>query len=852
MIPQRIFFYTVFFVLSLFVVLPSWAQTPKAYHAGELQLALKKLNTLGSVLYVAAHPDDENTAMIAMLANDRLVRTAYLSLTRGDGGQNLIGAEQRELMGLIRTQELLQARKIDGGEQFFTRANDFGFSKNAQESFEIWGKEEVLADVVWIIRKYRPDVIINRFPPTREAGHGHHEASAILSIEAFEAAADPKRFPEQLKYVKPWQAKRLLWNCYSRRRGNFTNLPPDSGNFIRSELGTFNALLGKPHQVIAAESRSMHKSQGFGAAKPRGGRLDHLEHLAGERAKEDLLEGIDLTWNRIKGGKEIGTLLQKAYQNFNPENPSTILPELLKALEKIKQNPTQDHESQHWLRFKEKELIAIIKQCAGIWLDANAENFSASAGDSVGLKIEVIQQLPSYSRLEQVEVFYGEELLYALDSLPKDLKTNQLFNPKFKIKLSQNAKITQPYWLEEPPSVGLFKVNDRQKIGMPENQALLNAVFTLNLLGQKIQYKQPITYKWVKAEDQEFYRHFEITPALMVSPEENILMFSNGQAQTLEVSLKAGRNQLKGKLTPKIPQGWKINPVQYDFELANKNQEELITFEITPSKKIESVNMDFMVQLEGESNPKKSYGIQRIEYGHIPIQTVFPSSEIKLTNLDVQIAGKKIGYIAGAGDDIPQNLQQIGYEVSLLDEKNIQGNLAEFDAIVVGVRAYNTQDWLKYRHENLMQYVEKGGVLITQYHTPWRMVVPQLGPYQFEITRDRVTVEEAPIQFLKPEHPLLNYPNKITEKDFEGWIQERGLYFAGKWDKQYETIFSCHDPNEQSLEGALIVADYGKGRFIYTGFSFFRELPAGVTGAYRLFANLLAKEPSETGKGKAP
>ncbi len=851
MLTKR-YFYVVFFVLCLCKVATVQAQMPKTYHAGELQLALKKLNTLGSVLYIAAHPDDENTAMIAMLANDRLVRTAYLSLTRGDGGQNLIGPEQRELMGLIRTQELLQARKIDGGEQFFTRANDFGFSKNAQESFEIWGKEAVLADVVWIIRKYRPDVIINRFPPTREAGHGHHEASAILSIEAFEAAADPKRFPEQLNYVKPWQAKRLLWNCYSRRAGNFSNLPPDSGNFIKSELGTFNALLGKPHHVIAAESRSMHKSQGFGAAKPRGGRLDHLEHLAGVRAEEDLLEGIDLTWNRIKGGKEIGTLLQKAYQNFNPENPSTILPELLKALEKIKQNKTQDYESQHWLKFKEKELIGIIKQCAGVWLDANADEFSASAGDSVGLRIEVIQQLPSYTMLERVEVFYGEESLYVLDSLPKSLKTNQLFNPKFKVKLSNKAKITQPYWLEEEPAVGLFQVKDLHQIGMPENEAQFNAVFTLDLLGQKLQYTQPITYKWVKAEDQELYRHFEITPTLMVSPEEKILLFANGQTQTFKVSLKAGRKQLKGTLTPRMPEGWKISPSQYTFDITNKDQEEVISFSITPSAKAESVMMNFEIQLEGEANSQNGYGIQRIEYVHIPIQTVFPSSEIKLTKLDVQIAGKKIGYIAGAGDDIPQNLRQIGYEVSLLDEKNIQENLAAFDAIVVGVRAYNTQDWLKYRHSKLMEYVEKGGVLITQYHTPWRMVVPQLGPYKFEISRDRVTVEEAPVKFLKPEHPLLNYPNKITEKDFEGWVQERGLYFADKFDEQYETIFSCHDPDEKPLEGALIAANFGKGRFIYTGFSFFRELPAGVTGAYRLFANLLAKEPTETGKGKAP
>jgi LmbE family N-acetylglucosaminyl deacetylase len=836
------FSYLIFLWIIFGISLNTYAQGPKIYPAGELQLALKKMNTVGSVLYIAAHPDDENTALLAMLANDRLLRTAYLSLTRGDGGQNLIGPEQRELMGLIRTQELLQARRTDGGEQFFTRANDFGFSKDASESFEIWDKEKVLADAVWIIRSYRPDVIITRFPPTKDAGHGHHEASSIIAIEAFKAAADPARFPEQLKYVQVWQAKRLLWNSYSRRNGNFSNLPPDDGQYIPIELGTYNPLLGKSHLVVAAESRSMHKSQGFGAAKPHGGRIDNLKHLDGEVAKNDVMDGIDLTWNRIKGGKEIGALLQKAYQNFKPENPTTILPDLLKALEKINQNNTQDYESQHWLNHKKKKLEIIIQQCAGLWLDANGKDFSASPNDSVLVELEIVKQLPSEVSVWKVEVLYKNKSLYTLDTLPKLLVTNELFEPKLAFKLPQDAAITQPYWLVDEPTLGLFQVNDQSLIGKPENESALQVAITFTISGQTIRYQQPVTHKWVKADDKELYRSFEIRPSVMVTPEEKILMFADASTQTLKVTLKAGSNQVKGALIPTIPQGWKLTPTQINFDLAAKGQEEVFAFQIMPPSQAQAVEMSFKVQLEGETEAKPAFGMQNIDYAHIPIQTVFPDAKVKLTRLDMLIAGKKIGYIAGAGDEIPQNLRQVGYEVTLLDDKSVQGDLSRFDAIVAGVRAYNTQDWLKYRQDDLLKYVENGGVLITQYHTPWRMVVDKLGPYPFEISRDRVTVEEAPITFLKKEHPLLNYPNKITEKDFEGWVQERGLYFAEKWDEHYETIFSCHDPNEKPSEGSLIYANYGKGRFIYTGLSFFRELPAGVSGAYRLFANLMAKE----------
>ncbi len=830
--------------ISFFLLIPlfSNAQAPRQMHVGELQLALKKLNVLGSALYLAAHPDDENTALLAYLANDRLVRSAYLSLTRGDGGQNLIGPEQRELMGLIRTQELLQARRIDGSEQYFTRANDFGYSKNAKETKEIWGEEAVLSDIVWVIRKYRPDVIITRFPPTRDAGHGHHEASAMLGIEAFAAAADPKRFPEQLKYVKPWQAKRIVWNAYSRRRGTFSNLPPDSLISTPIEIGTYNPLLGKSHTVIAAESRSMHRSQGFGATKQRGERTDNLGHLAGESSDQDLFADIELSWERIPQGEVIGQTLQEAYENFEPVFPHKILPLLLKAYQQMEAYRGQDDEAKFWIEIKKKELKAVIAQSLGLWLEANGTEYAVSAGDSLEIKLEALNRSPETVALLRLRIQSRTHgLLAELDSLPQALGNNQPFEPYISVKIPEQEQITQPYWLREEPTKGLFQVSDQEMIGQPENPSALLAEFTLDIAGQEVTFSRPLTYKWTKADEGELYRSLEITPAVMVNLEDQILMFANESPKTVSLTLKAGRNQTKGSISLELPEGWKLEPKQQVFDIAEKGAEQKVSFQVTPPSEPSEGKLRAKVQLAESDQRAYARGIRRIDYRHIPIQTVFPQAEAKLVRVDVQIKGKNIGYIEGAGDDIPQNLRQIGYQVSILDEEALEKDISQFDAIMVGVRAYNTQPWLQYDHAKLLEYVKQGGTLVTQYHTPWRMVVEELGPYPFEISRGRVTVEEAPVRFEDKEHPILNYPNQITEQDFEGWVQERGLYFADKWDEHYQTPLAANDPGEESLVGGLLYTEYGEGKFIYTGYSFFRELPAGVSGAYRLLVNLLSQ-----------
>ncbi len=837
----------IYILLFWFISHLAYAQAPRTYHAGELQLALKKLNVVGSVLYLAAHPDDENTALIAYFANERLTRTGYLSLTRGDGGQNLIGAEQRELMGLIRTQELLQARKTDGGEQFFTRANDFGFSKSAKEAQKIWDKEQVLADMVWVIRNFRPDIIVTRFPPSRDAGHGHHEASAILAEEAFKASADASRFPEQLKYVQTWQPKRLVWNVFSRRGGQFTNLPADStAKPVGVELGIYNPLLGKSNLGIAAESRSMHKSQGFGAGKNHGTRTDYLQHVLGSPAQKDVLEDINLTWKRFKETENFATLLEKAYTTYNTEKPYLTASILREAYSQMKdfEAKTKDKEAKLWVQHKNEEVKNLLLACIGLWAEGNATEYSTTGGDSLGLRLEValrMGNLPLTVEKASIHSLAVGKVL-DIDSLPKTLKAPQLWTERTVIYINPKEPTTQPYWLTEKPSQGLFSVKDQLLRGKPENLPAFKMVLQVNFEGLPLTIERPITYKWVKPEDTEIYRPLEVTPQVMVNVAQDACLFAGLQTKSVTLTLKAGKANRRGAVSLNLPEGWKVAPTKIDFSLKNKDEEQKITFQITPSASSKAGIAKAFLQLEGEAQASPAVGIQRIDYKHIPIQTVFPQAEIFLDRFDMQMAGKNIAYVEGAGDEVAQCLAQVGYNVTVLKASQLADNLAQFDAIVLGVRAFNTQNDLKNGTTHLKKYVEQGGTVVVQYNTSNSLVTKDLGVYPFTIGRERVTVEDAPIKFLLPEHAILNSPNKITDRDFEGWVQERGLYFAQTWDAKFETILASADPEEPELKGGLIHAKFGKGKFIYTGLAFFRQLPAGVKGAYRLFANLLAKE----------
>lgn len=805
--------FSIFLFIPLFVA----GQTSVQYNSAEIKLGLKKLNVLGSALYIAAHPDDENTRLLAFLAKEKIYRTGYLSLTRGDGGQNLIGNEQSELLGLIRTQELLAARKTDGAEQFFCRAIDFGFSKHSEETFRIWDKEQILADAVWVIRKFKPDVIITRFPEDARAGHGQHAASAIIAHEAFIAAADPKRFPEQLKFVEVWSAQRIVWNTF-----NFGGLNTTSDDQLKLNVGAFNPLIGKGYGEIAAESRTNHKSQGFGSAKQRGQSYEYFSHIKGIAAKADLFENINSNWNRIPGGQEIGRMIDLADKNFNADNPSASVPALISILKALEKLPNS-----YWKELKAKELKDLIAAAAGLWFETYATQPIYSLGDSIKLRSEVLIQsgLPVK--------------LISANGKPQftDLKNGILKS----IEESTLAKtITEPYWLNEKHTDGMFTISDMQLVGNPENPAPAIVNFIFNISDMEISYQRPVVYKYTDQVRGEVYQPLIIAPPVTSSSTEKAYVFTGNTSKTIQIQLKAYRDKSNGTLIPTVPSGWKVEPEKVEFELAKKGAEKTVEFKITPTDA--SLSGVFALHIE---TPQGNFnrGNRVINYDHIPLQTLFPLAEAKIERIDLITGGKKIGYLQGAGDLIPESLNQIGYQVQLLSEAEIMNSdLSQYDAIISGVRAYNVNERLNLMQPKLMDYVNRGGTYLVQYNVNNPLLVQNIGPYPFKLSRDRVTEENAVVTFLDKDHLVLNYPNKITQKDFDGWIQERGLYFTADADPKYSRILSMNDPGEPPKDGSLLVTEYGKGRFVYTSLVFFRELPAGIPGAYRLFVNLITNK----------
>jgi len=857
-------------VLLLLLPLLTHAQTPKHYTSAEIALGLRKLNVLGSVLYIAAHPDDENTRLIAYMANGRLLETGYLACTRGDGGQNLIGPEIREQLGVIRTQELLAARRTDGGRQFFTRANDFGFSKTPEETFTIWDKEQVLADMVWVIRQRRPDVLITRFPPDARAGHGHHTASAILAAEAFEAAGDPKRFPEQLKYVQPWQPKRLLWNT-----GSFFVKPGENmSGYLSLDAGGYNPFLGQSYGEIAATSRSNHKSQGFGSAATRGEALEYFQPVKGEKAVKDPFEGVDMTWNRIPGGAAVGKLIDEVIKKYDPANPAASVAGLLKVRQSLNEFYEQAHSrfqdgetpnekaasnkvnellnARFWGATKLDEVDKLIQACLGLHLEATASATSVAAGEKIEISTEAYQPSSSDFFLHQIYITpnKGDTINY-----PPVIKGSQYSNlSRNKLDFTAPATLpsTIPYWLREKQEVGMYGVSEQLLRGKPESDPALVAHYSFKYRyglsdGKKnekqlqgiIDYEVPVQYKHTDPVQGELYQPLAVVPAVAVNIGGKAYIFSENQPKTVPVTVRAGRNGVRGTLALTLPTGWKSEPASASFDLASKDQEKTIQFQVQPTGNQESVGqIRAVATVDGQPY---SRGIQTIEYNHIPTQTLFPEAVAPLVKVDLKRKGQEIGYLMGAGDEVPDALRQVGYTVTVLKETDITPeNLRRFDAVLLGVRAYNVLDRLKVLQPILLDYVKQGGNLVVQYVVNRGTVMPQIGPYPFTLSTDRVTVENAPVTFLKPQHPLLNAPNKISNKDFQGWVQEQGLYYPSQWDAQYQTIISSHDPNEKAKESAILVADYGKGHYIYTGLSFFRELPAGVPGAYRLLTNMIS------------
>lgn len=808
-------------ITSIFIFLISiisFAQAPQKLNAVEIYEQVQKLNFLGKVLYVAAHPDDENTKLITYFSNYYHAQTAYLSLTRGDGGQNLIGTELREKLGAIRTQELLAARRIDGGKQFFTRANDFGFSKEPNETFSIWNKNEVMEDVIQVIETFRPDIIINRFSHnTPGTTHGHHTASAMLSLEAYDLV---KHQPKRIFFNTSW------WFYGSQEAFDAA----DKSKLLAINSNVYYPLKGKSNNEIAALSRSQHKCQGFGTLGSRGDETEYLELLKGDLpSNTNLFEGIDTSWNRVKGGNEIGTILYEIEKNFNFGNPSVHIPNLIKAYDLI-----QNLEDSHWKNSKSKQIIKIIEACSGLFMEAVADTETTTKDSNFNINIEVINRSQSNAKLISVKALQ-------LPILTKNalLKNNE--KTSFPIKnviIGETVDYSNLFWLKEQKTEGMYRVSDKAIRILPEISSNFPVVFTIEIEGKTIEFIKNICYKFNNPDDGETYVPFTVLPDVTTKIEPEVIIFNGTQTKEITVSVKAHKANAKGVLSLNIPTDWKVNPKEIPFEITTKNEEKKFTFTLYPTKPEIATKLSAKAQIGNQTFDNKLITIQ---YPHIPKQTILVPSESKLVKLDIEIKGKNIGYIMGAGDEVNKNLEHLGFKVSTIHPNEISTEkLQQYDAVILGIRAFNVVEELKYKNKILFQYVENGGNLIVQYNTTNNLITKEIAPYNLELSRDRVTDENAKVTFVTPNHKVLNQPNKITEKDFTGWVQEQGLYYPNKWSSEFIPILASNDEGESSKTGGLVIAKFGKGNYIYTGLSFFRELPEGVSGAYRLLANMIA------------
>ena len=823
----------IFLFLALILCINAQGQTPKKLNSAEINQALKKLNFLGSVLYVAAHPDDENTRLISYLSNEVNARTGYLSITRGDGGQNLIGPELKELLGVIRTQELLAARRIDGGVQRFTRAIDFGYTKTPEETMKIWDKEVVLGDVVWAIRSFQPDIIINRFNH-RTAGdtHGQHTASAVLSSEAFNLAGNKDAYPEQLKYTNTFSPTRLYFNTspwFYESQEQFDNA--NKSNFIQFDTGVYFPWSGLSNPEIAALSRSQHRSQGFGSSGSRGSQIEYIELIDGKvpDVKGNLFAGIDTSWNRLKGGAAIGKILEQVEKDFNFRDPSASIPKLVEAYKLISQL-----EEGYWKTIKLAEIKDIILAASGLYLEAVVNTSSAAPSQEVRVDLEAINRSKTEVILSSISLTPGSSSLQP----NLTLKLNEDWSDKLSYTIPSDAPYTSAYWLSEDAKLGTYTVRDQKLIGLPETPRATKAIFNLRIFGETISFEKVLQYKSTDPVKGEMYQPFEIVPAVSASFNDKVLIYTNGAAKNIQLTITAEQSNVEGEVSLATSDKWKITPVSTKFSIKEIGGTAIVSFNITPPKEQSEATLTPQIKVNGKVYSDEVF---RIAYEHIPLQTLVLPARTKLLKLEIEKKGEQIGFIEGAGDVIPESLEQIGYKVTKIDPNTITASsLARFDAVVLGIRAYNVLEILKFKQPELLKYVENGGTLISQYNTNRGLVIDNLAPFQLELSRDRVTEEDAKVEILDSTISVLNTPNKITQKDFENWVQERGLYFPDKWAPEFTPIFAMHDENEAASKGSLLIANYGKGHYIYTGLSFFRQFPDAVPGAYRLFANLIS------------
>lgn len=848
----------------------AWGQALEGTGLVPTALLLRQMDGVKRVLMIGAHPDDEDTSLLAQLARGMGAETAYLSLTRGEGGQNLIGPELWDGLGIIRTGELEAARKLDGGRQYFTRAFDFGFSKRADETLEFWHEDELLADVVWVIRTFRPQVIVSVFTGTPQDGHGHHQAAGIVAREAFEAAGDPTRFPEQLALgVEAWSPLKLYGGVWRR---------PEEAT-VRFETGTFDPLLGRSVLQLAMESRSAHRSQDMGSAQPLGPRTSGAR-LERDRTGGDpdgtggLFAGVDTTLAGVAAGLgepaagRVGPRLEayraavaRARRGLGGEDPFGAVAPLVEAVAQLRgaldeagaQAPASFRRVlEGRLGLADRALLS----AAGVVLDVRAATDLVTPGESVRVTgyawnggplrlsgADVALALPEGWQAEP----RGVQGLEADGSLAPGRVATWTWD----VAIPTDADLSRLYYLREPRDGAWYRwPADARLWGLPRDPAPVEGVFAVSMVSgpsaASVRRAIPWSFVGVNPARGEFRRPVLVVPQVSVAVTPGAMAWPVDEtgARTLTVGLRGGSGGgVRGAVALEAPAGWTVTPARAPFELEGRGAERALTFQARPAPGIAPGAYIFRAVATTDDGRRFDEGYTLVDYEHVDRTALFAPAEARVTVLPVRVAeGIRVGYVMGTGDDGPEAIRQLGASVTLLGPDVVRsGDFSAYDVVVLGVRAYESRDDLKVANAQLLDFARSGGTVVVQYN---QFDYPQGGyaPYPVAMQRParRVAEEDASVTLLHPEAPVFTTPNRITGEDFQGWVQERGLYFLSEWDPAYMPLLEMNDTGEPPARGSLLVARVGEGVYAYVALSLFRQWSATVPGAYRLWANLLS------------
>ena len=881
---------TLFFSLLFSAAL---AQRPRLDQgAVGLELALRRLPVTGSLLHITAHPDDEDNALLVMMRRGRGLRTGLLTLTRGDGGQNEIGRELFQALGIIRTEELMSMHRYDDARQFFTRAYEFGYSFSVEETLERWGEEPILEDMVRVIRSFRPQVILS-LSREGEGGGQHHQASALLAEKAFHAAADPARFPDQLQEgLRPWRAAKLYerFRWQGRRPDASAERPP---RVVEVSTGAYDPILGRTFAQLGTESRSMHKCQGMAQLLAAPGQHSSLWNpiASQEEMKEaeaDLFEGIDTTLMALARFTEtdldrlpflvhsihqIQLAIRQAGEAFDLRDPGLTTPfvaEGLKRLRLLRQqfyasglSEEDEYEIFFLLKKKEEDFVHALNLANQMVLEATVDDGRVTPGQKLELALVLFNGGSHPVVIESWEVATSREwqVDYPQDSdfSNFELGAGDVRRVKIGVRVSADAEVTEPFWSGPERNVDRFRIKGKDASaswGPPE----LWVEVGYRSFGVRATLRANAEYRytgpWVGGEQ----RHdLMVVPRISISvqPRVSVLPLSaarKGRELRVQVT-NNGREPVAGQVFLRLPEGWTAVPPSHRLSFGREEESIAQTFTLYPPENLTAGS--FRIQAIADfSGQIFEHGFQVIDYHHVQRRHLYHSAEVRLRALDVAIDREvRVGYIMGVGDYVPEALGQLGADFELLGSDQLaSSDLDRFDTIVTGVRAYLNREDLKAYNDRLLQWVERGGTLIVQYNKfefngpgsvgPEQGFAPSpFAPFPVVVGRGRVTDERAPIRVLAPDHPLFLAPNKIREEDWQEWVQERGLYFLGQKDARYRDLVTMEDPfpfNAGEKLGSLVEARYGKGRWIYVGLGLWRQLPAGVPGSYRLLANLVS------------